>query len=89
MLKDRKLKPGKGVAMLPPNHIHSRARRWAVKLFLSHAHFVGHWLTTKQLAPNPYPIEFCGHAHVIPPPNMNTINKLQEAWDKRQQNHGR
>jgi hypothetical protein len=84
LLRDRKLDPGQGVQMLPPNHIHSRARRWAVKLFLSHAHFVGHWLETKQLAPNPYSIEFCGHAHVIPPPNMREIEGLQGAWDQRQ-----
>jgi len=84
LLKDRKLKPGQGQQMLPPLHINARARRWAVKLFLSHAHFVGHWLMTKRLAPNPYPIEFCGHAHVIPPPNMGEIVGLQEAWDERQ-----
>jgi hypothetical protein len=84
LLKDVMGKPGQGQLMLPPNHINSRARRYAVKLFLSHAHFVGHWLATGQLAPNPYPIEHCGHAHVIPPPNMDQIVGLQEAWDERQ-----
>lgn len=84
LLKDRKLTSGEGVQMLPPLHINSRARRWAVKLFLSHAHFVGHWLETKQLAPNPYPIEHCGHAHVIPPPNLDEIVGLREAWEQRQ-----
>jgi hypothetical protein len=84
LLDDRRVDPGEGVQMLPPLHINARASRWMVKLFLSHAHFVGHWLTTGQLAPNPYPIEFCGHAHVIPPPNMGEIIGLQEAWDERQ-----
>ena len=41
-------------------------------------------MTTGKLAPNPYSIEFCGHAHVIPPPNMGEIVGLQEAWDERQ-----
>jgi hypothetical protein len=84
LLRDRKVAPGQGVQMLPPLHINARARRWAVKLFLSHCHFVGHFLATGQLAPNPYPIEFCGHAHIIPPPNMGEINGLQDAWDRRQ-----
>lgn len=84
LLNDRKVKPGQGQQMLPPNHINSRARRWMVKLFLSHAHFVGHWLATGNLAPSPYPIEHCGHTHVIPPYNMGEIVGLQEAWDERQ-----
>jgi hypothetical protein len=84
LLKDVKVKPGSGQQMLPPLHINARARRYAVKLFISHAHFVGHWLTTGNLAPSPYPIEHCGHVHVIPPPNMGQINGLQAAWDERQ-----
>jgi hypothetical protein len=84
LLKDRKLKPGEGTPMLPPNHIKARARRYAVKLFLSHVHFVGHWMLTKRLAPSPYAIEFCGHAHFLPPPNMDQVVGLQQAWDERQ-----
>ena len=30
--------PGSGLAMLPPAHIHARARRYVVKLFLAHFH---------------------------------------------------
>lgn len=84
LLKDRKRKPGQGVQMLPPLHINARAARYMVKLFLSHCHFVGHWMTTGRLAPNPYSIEHCGHAHIIPPFNMGEIVGLQEAWDERQ-----
>jgi hypothetical protein len=84
LLRDRRVEAGTGVHMLPPNHINARARRWTVKLFLSHSHFVGLWLKTKRLAPNPYPIAFCGHAHVIPPPNLDEIVGLREAWEQRQ-----
>jgi hypothetical protein len=84
LLKARKGKPGSGQRMLPPGHLNARALRWVVKLFLSHAHFVGLWLKAKKLAPRPYPIEHMGHVHVIPPPNMDKIVGLQEAWDRSQ-----
>jgi intein/homing endonuclease len=84
LLKDRALKEGEGLPMLSPPHINSRARRYAVKLFLSHAHFVGLFLSTGRLAPNPYPIAHCGHAHVIPPPNLDEIAGLRAAWEERQ-----
>jgi hypothetical protein len=84
LLQDRKLKPGAGVQMLPPLYIQARACRYAVKLFLSHCHAVGHFLETGRMPPNPYPIEHCGHAHIFPPPNMDQIVGLQEAWDQRQ-----
>jgi hypothetical protein len=55
---------------LPPGHIDARARRYAVKLFLSHLH--GEWYSRQfgRPAPLPYPIAFLGHAHIIPPPQM-------------------
>ena len=31
-------KTGQGTKMLPPAHIHARARRWVTKIFLSHVH---------------------------------------------------
>lgn len=50
---------------LPPAHIHARAKRYAVKLFLSHLH--GEWYRRHfgKEAPLPYPIAILGHAHVI------------------------
>jgi hypothetical protein len=84
LLTDRRLKAGEGLPMLSPPHINSRARRYAVKLFLSHAHFTGLFLTTGRLAPNPYPIAHCGHAHVIAPPNLDEIVGLRAAWEERQ-----
>lgn len=50
--------------ILPPGHIHARAKRYAVKIFLSH-----YWEKGRLLAglpiPNPFPIAHMGHAHKI------------------------
>lgn len=52
---------------LPPAHIHARARRYAVKIFLSH--FWEKWRTIEGLpVPNPFAIDILGHAHRIPVP---------------------
>lgn len=53
---------------LPPAHIHARARRYAVKIFLSHLHEVWYWHAFGQPAPRPYAIAHLGHAHDIKPP---------------------
>lgn len=55
---------------LPPAHIHARARRWAVKLFLAHyweEAYVRHYSRPPAL---PYPISRLGHdpTHYIPRP---------------------
>lgn len=52
---------------LSTGHIHSRSKRWAVKIFLSHLHevmYVDHFGT---MPPKPFAIEHLGHAHYIPP----------------------
>lgn len=50
---------------LPPGQIDARARRWAVKLFLSHMH--GEWYERefKTKPPLPYPIAHLNHTHII------------------------
>jgi hypothetical protein len=50
---------------LPPAHIHARARRYAVKMFLSH--FWEEWYMRYygKEPPLPYPIAFLGHAHKV------------------------
>lgn len=68
---------------LPPGHIHSRARRHVVKLFLSHWHEVAYWLEYKRLAPQPYAIAHLGHAHFIEVPNAEMIPGLLEARAKQ------
>jgi len=53
------------IGKLPPAHIQSRAKRWAVKIFLSHLH--AYWFKQHYGidAPAPYPIAILGHAHKI------------------------
>jgi hypothetical protein len=55
--------------MLPPAHIHARACRWTVKMFLSHYHYVAYSLKYGKEPPRPYAIEHMGHAHMVEAPN--------------------
>jgi hypothetical protein len=48
---------------LPPAHIHARAKRYAVKLFLSHLHEFWYEHHFGEKPPLPYPIAILGHAH--------------------------
>lgn len=50
---------------LPKGHIHARAKRYAVKLFLSHWHEQNYQFTYGEKPPLPYPIAILGHAHKI------------------------
>ena len=56
----------KGV--LPPGHIHARAKRWAVKIFLSHYWERGMQLAGKEGYPKPYVFDILGHKGYIPVP---------------------
>ncbi len=56
---------------LPPAHIHARAKRWAVKLFLAHYHHVAWTLATGTPPPKPYVISILGHADFIAPPKFD------------------
>jgi len=47
-----------------------RAKRYAVKMFLSHYQHVGHVLLHGTPPPAPYIIAHGEHAHYIPPPNF-------------------
>jgi hypothetical protein len=52
---------------LPPGHIDARARRWAVKIFISHMNEA--WLTKLgRPIPAPFSLARQGHIHYIPPP---------------------
>jgi hypothetical protein len=58
-----------GTPMLPPAHIHARAKRYAVKLFLAHYWETGYRLHFGKEPPLPYPISHIpGHTHYIPAP---------------------
>lgn len=67
--------PGSGVPMLPPAHVHMRAKRYAVKMFIAHMHWV--WFETQyqRPCPAPYAIAHMGHVHTIPPPNWPMTTK--------------
>jgi hypothetical protein len=56
---------------LPPGHIDSRARRWAVKLFLAHYHHVAWTLATGTPPVKPYAIGILGRGEYIAPPNFD------------------
>ena len=56
------------VGKLPLAHIHARACRYAVKLFLSHMHEKMYWNKFGVAPPLPYPIGVLGHAHQIASP---------------------
>ena len=53
---------------LPPAHIHARAKRYAVKLFLAHWHEKAYEFHHGTKPPLPYPIAIQGHAHKIDAP---------------------
>lgn len=55
---------------LPPAHIHARAKRWAIKLFLANLHEVMYVDHFKKDPPLPYAIGILGHAHKIAPPGV-------------------
>lgn len=71
-LKKIRRPAGEGTPMLPPAHIHARARRYAVKMFLSHLHEVWYETHFKRRVPNPFVIEHLGHAHRIKVPNYTS-----------------
>ena len=52
---------------LPPAHIHARAKRYAVKLFLAHYHHVAYVERFGREPPMPYAIAVMGHAHYLAP----------------------
>jgi len=58
---------------LPPAHLHARARRYAVKLFLSHLHHVMYLNYYGMMPPVPFSFEHVkpigDHCHFIEPPN--------------------
>ncbi len=64
--------------MLSPAQIHARARRYAVKIFLSHLHEVMYKVTLGKKPPAPFAIAILGHAHVLEVPNPQYIREFVE-----------
>lgn len=77
---DTKAKSFYEQGMLPPAHIHARAKRWAVKLFLSHYHHVAYEVNFKTQPPKPYILtQEGGHAHRIEVPNWPMATKADKS----------
>lgn len=53
---------------LPAMALHERAKRWSVKIFLSHYHHAAYRSHYGTEPPLPYPIAHLNHAHRIPAP---------------------
>lgn len=62
---------------LPPAHLHARAKRYAVKLFLSHWHHAAYLAEYGVDPPKPYIIEHGGHVHFVQPPNLHVLGGVQ------------
>lgn len=60
---------------LPDGHIHARAKRYAVKLFLSHFWAVAYEIEHGVPAPLPWIIAHGGHVDYVPPPNWPMADK--------------
>lgn len=72
--RDTKAKEFYTAGKLPPAHIHRRAQRYAVKIFLSHWHHVAYEVHFGQKPPKPFAIAHLGHAHYLKVPNWPDKN---------------
>lgn len=70
-----KCKAEGGFPMLSPAHIDARARRYAVKLFLSHLHECWYRQHTGKEPAKPFAIAILNHAHYIAPPQIAGMAK--------------
>ena len=60
--------------MIPPAHVHARARRWTVKLFLSHFFEVMYKVENGGTAPaEPFVLSMDNHNRKIPVPNEERV----------------
>ena len=66
---------------LPPAQVDARARRFVVKLFLSHLQLVWWFMDQGKLPPAPYAIAHGGHAHFLAPPSIELVPGLGEALE--------
>lgn len=66
---------------LPPAQIDARARRYAVKQFLSDLHAVWYQQHFGKRPPLPYPIAILGHAHLRTPPGVTFADRPAQLGD--------
>lgn len=69
--------------VLPPAQIDGRARRYSVKMFLSHLQTAWWFAEFGILPPAPYPMVHGGHAHYVSPPHATVIPGFAEALAKQ------
>lgn len=76
--------------MLPPAHIHARAKRYAVKLYLAHWHEVAFFVRNGVMPPVPYmfteqarEMGLGDHHDYIGAPHAEVIDGLREAQEER------
>lgn len=74
---------------LPAGHLDARARRYAVKLFLSHYFEVAYRNHYGTEPPLPYPIAHMGHAHKIEPKALESANGSERANDTKGTTRGK
>jgi hypothetical protein len=67
--KDTEAYKAYAVGKMPPGEVDARAKRVAVKLFLSHWHHVAFVLEYGKEPPRPWVLAHGGHVDYIPPPN--------------------
>ena len=70
------------IGKLPPAQVDGRARRWAVKLFLSHVHCVWYFAEYGKLPPKPYVIEHLGHVRFVKPQHTDLVPGLTRALSR-------
>lgn len=58
---------------LPPSHINAMAKRFAVKMFLSHLFEVWYEYDRGEKPPRPFVQDHLGHVHIIPAPNREIL----------------
>lgn len=67
---------------LPPAQIDARARRYAVKLFLSHLQMVWFFNEHQRLPASPYALGHMDHTHFVAPEHLELVPGLPEAMRK-------
>jgi len=69
---------------LPPGQIHARAKRYAVKMFLSHLHHVMYLAHYRTNPPKPWVIEHGGHTDFMRPPNLELVTRVVESANRKE-----
>jgi len=65
---------------LSPDHILSRAKRFAVKIFISHLHAIMYWDHYKALPPRPFAMSILGHKDYIRIPRSDIVNFPEDEY---------